>query len=61
MRGYSQKLYQGKIRLDIRKIFLTKREAKLEQAAQRSGGITALEVFKTSVDLALGDMVEWWA
>lgn len=49
MRRYGQKLYHGKIRLGIRKNFLTKREGKLEQAAQGSGGITALEAFKTRV------------
>lgn len=50
MRGYGQKLYQGRVRLDIRKNLLTKRETKLQQAAQ--------EVFQTRMDVALGDVVE---
>lgn len=51
-------MYQGRVRLNIRKQFLTKREEKLQQAAQGSGVITELEVFQTCVDVGLGNVVE---
>lgn len=54
MRGNGQKLYQGRVRFDIRENFFTKRGAKLEQPALGSGGIIALKEFD-------GDMAEWWA
>lgn len=62
MRGNGQKMYQGRVRLDIRKKLFTKREVRhWNKPPRRLVESLPLEVFKAHVDMALGNMVVWWA
>lgn len=48
------------IRLDIRNEFLLSKSGEaLAQVAQGGGGVTALEVFKNHMDVALSNKVLW--
>lgn len=56
--GNSLTVYQGKFRLDVGKnLFLEKFVQALEWAAQGSGEILFLDVFKRCVEVALKDVV----
>ena len=63
MRWYRLKLYQGRVRLVIRKHFCSKRVVRNWHRLHREVlGLTSLEVFKTCRDVALRDMVseQYW-
>jgi len=53
-RGYDLKLHQGMFRLDVRKHFFTERLVKLVKEVVES---TSLDVFKSHLDVLLGDMI----